>query len=196
MTTSLKKLALITVALASGSGCSSQTRVDQLKSMGSEGQHELYYYYMKQKDTPNHKALAVEHLKNAAQQGNTSAQFTYATVLEKLQGRKRAAPWYKLSSNSGIGHAHIWLGNFYFDSGETEKSIEYYEKAEGLGYVDAIYALGRIHQQREEWEKAYTKYKSLELINYKDSKIQAMKVAFNIAPLRVLELSSDTRRIR
>lgn len=196
MTSSMKKAAALAIILTLGSGCSSQTIVDRLNSMGSQGQLELYHHYMLLQDMPNNQTLAIQHLKNAAQQGNTSAQFTYATALEKLEGRDSAATWYKLASNGGIGHAHVWLGKYFFEKGYIDQSIKYYKMAEKLGFVDAIYALGSIHQNRGEWEQAYTKYLSLELIGYRDADIQAMRVAFNIDPLRALELSGDTRRIR
>ncbi len=191
----IKRIIISLSTFCALAGCTTIDRVSVLEQRGSEGQFELYYHYRSADNTDASFELAMKHLKRSADMGNVSAKFTYAVQLEKSASLEAAIPYYKESATTYNGHAQLKVA-YYLQSINDHKSAQvYFKKAEAIGYPEAVYELANYHEKSGNLEQAYKKFKSLTDLNFRDSKLRAMKLSFLFSPLKILEFDDNIQML-
>jgi TPR repeat protein len=114
---------------------------------------------------------AVQWYRNAADQGDASAQYWLGVMYYKGQGvqqdYQQAVQWFRKAADQGHAWAQNWLGWMY-DQGQVvqqdyQQAMQWYRKAADQGYASAQYSLGWMYtnghgvqqdyQQAAQWHR-------------------------------------------
>ncbi len=119
----------------------------------STAEYRLGVMYLNGLGTETDVNTAVEWFDKAVQNGNSYAAYQLGRIYYSdnfnLQDLQKAEKYFLIAAENDNPFAFYYLGNIYLTYNELDKSVKYFEKAEGGNIAHASYKLGQIYADEQ-----------------------------------------------
>ena len=119
----------------------------------STAEYRLGVMYLNGLGTETDVNTAVEWFDKSVQNGNSYAAYQLGRIYYSdnfnLQDLQKAEKYFLIAAENDNPFAFYYLGNIYLTNNELDKSVKYFEKAEGGNIAHASYKLGQIYADEQ-----------------------------------------------